>query len=618
MKTKYFLAFAILGLFIQNTNPQMLGSGTYNDPYQVTTCAELQQLQNNLTAYYVLMNDIDCYQTQTGGGPWGATGFNPIGTDSANSFKGSLNGRCFAIKNLYINNPTQNYVGIFGFMDSPGKVANLNVVNASVTGGNCTGTIIGYKHSSTMDTCYASGYVNGQVCTGGVVGKCSNYQGPNCEITNTYSKVVVTGTDYTGGVVGQITTYQGGAPYMINCYALCDVTGNNYVGGVSGFSGTYEGGGAELINCYATGNITGKTDVGGLSGWVGPYQGGGSLVQRSWATGNVNGTTNVGGLIGSNGPTSGGASQIYSSYAQGNVTGTTNVGGLIGYQYSLDYYYAVDTSYSSGLVTGTSNVGGLVGNDVSSTLYYDTCFWNNTINPTLQSIGNRGSYSSIYPSSTAQMQTQATYLGWNFTSTWAITANNYPTFIPLNTSGNCHFPTTLEAAFNYSTFPACVTDSVHFTDESTNAPTAWSWNFGDPASLGNNTSTLQNPAHLFTGTGTFFVTLIATSGAQTDTIQTPVVVTNCITDIQNVSFSNCNVSVYPNPSNGVFNFNIEHASVGSRLQVFNVIGEKVFDETLTHSTGITSIDLSKQAKGVYFYKLISTTGTEKNGNLVVE
>ncbi len=615
MKTKYFLAIASFAFSIQYSNAQMVGNGTPGSPYQVTTCAELQQVQSNLSAYYVLMNDIDCSQTQTGGGPWTATGFVPIGNDTTAPFTGNFNGRCFAIKNLYINNPTHTYVVIFVFMDAPGKIAIVNVIDATVIGGNYTGILLGYKHSSTMDTCYTTGSVTGNDLTGGVVGRCSNYQGPNCQITNTFSKAVVSGHDYVGGVVGQITTYQGGLAMMQNCFATGDVSGNNYVGGLSGNTATYQGGAPELINCYATGNVSGVMDVGGLSGWVGPFEGGGSTVQRSYATGNVTGTTNVGGLIGSNGPTSGGASVILTSYAQGNVSGTTNVGGLVGMQNSIGIGWGIDTSYATGKVTGTTDVGGLVGNQTGSSAF-DTCFWNITINPSLQSIGNVGGYSSIYPSTTAQMQTQATYLGWDFTNTWAITANNYPTFIPLNTSGNCHFPSTLEAAFNYSPYPSCINDSIHFTDASVGSPTSWNWNFSDVAS-GHNTSTLQNPAHLFSGYGIFNVTLISTVGATTDTITTPVLVTSCITGAEQINKSACNVSVYPNPGNGIFTFNIQNASANSQLEVYNVLGEKVYSKFTTANSPFT-IDISNQAKGVYFYKLISNSVVEKNGKLVAE
>jgi uncharacterized protein (TIGR02145 family) len=53
--------------------------------------------------------------------------------------------------------------------------------------------------------------------------------------------------------------------------------------------------------------------------------------------------------------------------------------------------------------------------------------------------------------------------------------------------------------------------SVQFTDQSANAPTSWSWNFGDGG-----TSTLQNPSHIYATTGTFTVTLTAANSFGTD------------------------------------------------------------------------------------------------------
>jgi len=50
--------------------------------------------------------------------------------------------------------------------------------------------------------------------------------------------------------------------------------------------------------------------------------------------------------------------------------------------------------------------------------------------------------------------------------------------------------------------------AVHFTDQSTNTPTSWLWNFGD---LG--TSTEQNPDHTYTAAGTYTVSLTATNAA---------------------------------------------------------------------------------------------------------
>ena len=53
------------------------GSGTEADPYLITDVYELQEMSDDLTAYYVLGNDIDASVTSS----WnGNAGFEPIGT----------------------------------------------------------------------------------------------------------------------------------------------------------------------------------------------------------------------------------------------------------------------------------------------------------------------------------------------------------------------------------------------------------------------------------------------------------------------------------------------------------------------------------------------------------
>ena len=42
-------------------------------------------------------------------------------------------------------------------------------------------------------------------------------------------------------------------------------------------------------------------------------------------------------------------------------------------------------------------------------------------------------------------------------------------------------------------------------------PTCWKWNFGEPSSGANNTSTLQNPTHTYATAGTFTVLLTASN-----------------------------------------------------------------------------------------------------------
>ena len=68
-----------------------------------------------------------------------------------------------------------------------------------------------------------------------------------------------------------------------------------------------------------------------------------------------------------------------------------------------------------------------------------------------------------------------------------------------------------EAPQNNASFTWSCTNSntVSFTNTSTLCPSL-SWDFGDPASGANNTSTLANPTHTFSGSGQYSVTLTAT------------------------------------------------------------------------------------------------------------
>jgi gliding motility-associated-like protein len=70
------------------------------------------------------------------------------------------------------------------------------------------------------------------------------------------------------------------------------------------------------------------------------------------------------------------------------------------------------------------------------------------------------------------------------------------------------------ASFTYT----CVnSNTIQFTNTSALCP-ASSWNFGDPASGANNTSTQTNPTHTFSGPGSYAVTLTATGPANAPSV----------------------------------------------------------------------------------------------------
>jgi PKD repeat protein len=151
--------------------------------------------------------------------------------------------------------------------------------------------------------------------------------------------------------------------------------------------------------------------------------------------------------------------------------------------------------------------------------------------------GNRYNLCEHYTTSmTAPMIVQAHELGHNWNAQHTTTAGNWimaPTASTANTNWD---PTTINTIVAHKNTRTCLVAScllapsadfsadvtttcsgtVAFTDLSTNAPTAWLWNFGD-----GNTSTEQNPVHTYTANGTYTVQLTATnatgSGVETKT-----------------------------------------------------------------------------------------------------
>jgi len=67
-----------------------------------------------------------------------------------------------------------------------------------------------------------------------------------------------------------------------------------------------------------------------------------------------------------------------------------------------------------------------------------------------------------------------------------------------------------------------------------------------------------------------------------------------------------NISVYPNPTNGIVNINIKNSLKGT-IKVENITGETVFEEKVDiNGSKVESIDLSKLANGNYFVKVQSS------------
>ncbi len=66
------------------------------------------------------------------------------------------------------------------------------------------------------------------------------------------------------------------------------------------------------------------------------------------------------------------------------------------------------------------------------------------------------------------------------------------------------------------------------------------------------------------------------------------------------------ISIYPNPSNGVFTISLANLEAKTaELRIINVIGNEILRETITRTDGqfLKEVDLNKYAKGLYYVKL---------------
>ncbi len=150
------------------------------------------------------------------------------------------------------------------------------------------------------------------------------------------------------------------------------------------------------------------------------------------------------------------------------------------------------------------------------------------------------------------------------------------------------------AEFTASATTTC-SPTVTFTDLSQNGPTSWLWNFGDPASGANNTSTLQNPSHTFSAPGTYTVTLTVTNANGTHSVTK----TNFITYHNNVPVA---AACTPNTISYCCGYGITNVNFGNGL---------ITNTSANGSAGYQDFTCSKSATVIAGnpYTLNLTTGT---------
>ncbi len=236
-------------------------SNCKDNPYLIATEADLKALAGivnsgkRLDGYYKQTDPITLTTEHT-----------PIGTDVDHRFKGSYNGDNNVISNLVINKPNSENQGLFGSFyggwqnNNYGEITNVVLENCDITGGKCTGGIVGkmYDYGGRVTNCKVSGVIRvGNDLSddsnanrhGGIVGECCNYWGGSGTVENCINIADVTGEGaFHGGIVGYISDNFN----ISNCFNAGVIEGTSYVGSIMG---GYNG--RTLTNNYHTPGTTG-------------------------------------------------------------------------------------------------------------------------------------------------------------------------------------------------------------------------------------------------------------------------------------------------------------------------------------------------------------------------
>jgi hypothetical protein len=243
------------------------GTGTMANPYKISNAASLDAIRNCLGSshsgkYYELQNDIKLQSILSLSGFFDyEDGWEPIGYEG-NAFSGKFDGKGHKVSGLWIDEPSRDNVGLFGYVS--GSTANIMNIEVEIDG--------------------SKGGVRGGNSVGGLVGKCDL----DCSIENSFATGSVAGNNFVGGLVGKCDP----CSYVKSSFSAVSVNGTNSVGGLIGYN-KYNSGG-QILNSFATGSVSGTSKVGGLIGENYGY------LAYCYATGSVTGNTFVGGLLGSN------------------------------------------------------------------------------------------------------------------------------------------------------------------------------------------------------------------------------------------------------------------------------------------------------------------------------
>jgi hypothetical protein len=194
------------------------------------------------------------------------------------NFSGSFNGLGHVISNLEIADLSDDEVGLFAGLSSPGNISGIGVENVRIDGTSYVGGLVGYiAQEATVTNSWASGSVSGSPA-GGLTGTNGG------TVLNSWSSAEVEGYGGGGGLAGINMGF-------IEISFATGATGGDEPGGLVGVNyGT-------ITNAYSTGSIS--ATAGSAGGFIG-YAFDGSAM-TAYSVGRVQYGSPAGGFIGQNG-----------------------------------------------------------------------------------------------------------------------------------------------------------------------------------------------------------------------------------------------------------------------------------------------------------------------------
>lgn len=258
------------------------GTGTAEDPWQISTAEQLYRIHDDLTAHYILIADIDlsAYENWTPIGAFQSLSDAPEDAEVPHpdyAFTGTFNGDGHTISNLTVSSDAPMGAGLFGCAagteNGAAYIRNFTLKNVNVSGFYLVGGAVGlqFMNCPVSDIhLVGENTLTGMQGIGGIVGTGFDLIS-NCSAT---ADIVVQGDD--GACAGLIA---GGT--TMSSVKNCEVTGGkitadgNATWGFGALCGA-PWGATEITDCKVSGTVitvSGENNrlVGGLVGFGGTY-----------------------------------------------------------------------------------------------------------------------------------------------------------------------------------------------------------------------------------------------------------------------------------------------------------------------------------------------------------